>query len=73
MKFKYHKKEDALYLRFNDSPIAESDAVREGVILDLDKNDKIVGLEVLDVSKRFPRQFAADISRNKLAPEFSAA
>ncbi len=59
MKINYHKKEDALYMRFNDAPIAESDEVREGVILDLDEHQKIVGLEVLDVSKRFPRQFAA--------------
>ncbi|TSC83377.1 MAG: hypothetical protein G01um101417_653 [Parcubacteria group bacterium Gr01-1014_17] len=66
MNINYHKKEDALYMRFNDSPIAESDEVREGVILDLDKNDKIVGLEFLDASKRFPRQFASILAKQKL-------
>lgn len=71
MKFKYHKKEDALYLRFNDSAIAESDEVREGAILDLDKNQKIVGLEFLDASRRFPRQFASLIAKHKL--EFAPA
>jgi len=37
MKFNYHKKEDALYLRFNEALIAESDEIREGIILDYDK------------------------------------
>lgn len=67
MKFNYHKKEDALFLRFNDAPIAESDEVREGVILDYDRNGKIVGMEVLDVTKRFPRQFAQAIAKRKLS------
>ncbi len=71
MKFKYHKKEDALYLRFNDSAIAESDEVREGIILDYNKRGKLVGLEVLDVAKRFPKEFAVAVAKNKFAPEFS--
>ena len=71
MKFKYHKKEDALYFRFNDSSIVESEEVREGIILDYDKNQRLVGLEVLDVAKRFPRQFASAIANSKLVPEFS--
>lgn len=71
MNINYHKKEDALYLRFNNAAIAESDEVREGVILDLDKNDKIVGLEFLDASRRFPRQFASLLAKDKL--EFASA
>ncbi len=67
MKLNYHKKEDALYLRFNDASIAESDEVREGVILDYDKRGKIVGMEVLDVAKRFPREFAATIAKRKIS------
>lgn len=67
MKINYHKKEDALYLRFNDASVAESDEVREGVILDYDRNGKIVGMEVLDVAKRFPRGFASAITKHKLS------
>lgn len=66
MKFNYHKKEDALYLRFNDSAIVESDEIREGIILDYDKKGKIIGMEVLDVAKRFPREFASAIAKHKL-------
>lgn len=67
MNINYHKKEDALYLRFNEASIVESDEVREGVILDYDRNGKIVGLEVLDVSKRFPRKFTSAIAKRKLS------
>ena len=67
MKFNYHKREDALYLRFNEASIAESDEVREGIILDYDRNGKIVGLEVLDVAKRFPRQFASALAKHKFS------
>ncbi|MBI2888342.1 MAG: DUF2283 domain-containing protein [Candidatus Liptonbacteria bacterium] len=67
MKFHYHKKEDALYLRFNDAAIAESDEVREGIILDYDRNGKIVGMEMLDVAERFPRKFASAVAKNKIS------
>ncbi len=67
MKFNYHKKEDALYLRFKDAPVAESDEVREGIILDYDRNGKIVGMEVLDAAKRFPREFASAIAKRTLS------
>ena len=66
MKFNYHKKEDALYLRFNDSAIAESDEIREGIIFDYDRKGKIVGMEILDVAKRFPREFASAIAKERL-------
>lgn len=65
MKFHYSKKEDALHLRFNDALIAESDEVREGIILDYDGRGKLVGLEVLDVAKRFPQEFISSIAKQK--------
>ncbi len=67
MKFNYHKKEGALYLRFNDAQISESDEVREGIIFDYDKKGKIIGMEMLDVAKRFPREFASAIASRKIS------
>lgn len=66
MKFHYDKKQDALYVRFNESPYGESEEVREGIILDYDKNGKIIGIEILDVSKKFPRQFKSEITKRRL-------
>ena len=42
MKFSYNKKIDALYIRFNDKPIIESDQVSDSIIIDYDKNGEIV-------------------------------
>jgi uncharacterized protein YuzE len=54
MKLKVDRKADALYLRFDDSKIIESEQVAPGVIVDFDNRNRVVGVEVLDVSKRKP-------------------
>jgi len=44
---------DALYIRFSENPIAESEEVKEGVILDFDADGHLVGLEVLNFTQHF--------------------
>ena len=46
------KEADALYLRFDDSKIIESDEVAPGVILDYNEQNEVVGIEMLYLSKR---------------------
>jgi uncharacterized protein YuzE len=43
---------DTLSLIFREDKIAESDEVREGVIIDYSKNGKIVSMEILDASEQ---------------------
>ena len=50
----------ALYLRLNDAPIADSEQVAAGVVLDYDAQDNVVGVEMLHVSKRAAK---ADLQR----------
>ncbi len=69
MRFHYDKQEDALYIRFNERPYAESDEVREGIILDYDARGKIIGIEVLGASRKFPREFRSTFTRRKLPLE----
>lgn len=52
MKVKYDKETDVLYIVFSEEKIKESDEEKSGIILDYDKNGSIVGIEVLDASKR---------------------
>ncbi|MCG2589456.1 DUF2283 domain-containing protein [Rhodohalobacter sulfatireducens] len=52
MNIKYDKEADAMYLKFSDSEIAESDEDKPGIIIDYDKEGKIVGIELLDASQR---------------------
>jgi uncharacterized protein YuzE len=52
MKTRIDREADALYLRFDDSKIIESEQVAPGVIVDFDTKYRVVGVEVLNVSKR---------------------
>ncbi|HEV8711954.1 MAG TPA: DUF2283 domain-containing protein [Candidatus Binatia bacterium] len=52
MKITYDSEVDVLRILFSDTPIEESDEDKPGVILDYDKDGNIVGLEILDASKR---------------------
>ena len=49
---KYDKLADALYIRLRDGRIVESDEVAPGIIVDLDENNEVIGIEVLQASKR---------------------
>ncbi len=46
MKIKIDKETDDLYFRLDDSEIIESEEVENGVILDFNKNGKVVGIKI---------------------------
>jgi uncharacterized protein YuzE len=50
MKVTYDPSVDVLRILFSDRPIDESDEDKPGVIIDYDKDGKVVGLEILDAS-----------------------
>lgn len=52
MKIEFDPVVDALYVRLTDQEIIESEEVQPGVILDFDNSGKVVGVEILSVSKR---------------------
>jgi len=43
---------DAVYLNLTDRPIKESEEIVDGIVVDYDAEGRIVGLEILDASKR---------------------
>lgn len=43
---------DAVYLNLTDRPIKDSAEVADGIVVDYDAEDRIVGVEILDASKR---------------------
>ncbi|NJL07776.1 MAG: DUF2283 domain-containing protein [Methylacidiphilales bacterium] len=51
MKTLYDKDADALYVRFAEAKVVESEEVAPGVVLDFDENGRIVALEVLSASR----------------------
>ena len=54
MKIHIDKEADALYLRLDDSAIVESEEVAPGVVLDYNEANQVVGIEMLNLSKRSP-------------------
>ncbi len=52
MKVRYDPEVDVLTIALSDAPVEESDEDKPGVILDYDKSGNVVGLEILDASKR---------------------
>ena len=52
MRLKVDKANDTLYFRLDESSIIESEEVEPGVILDFNADGKVVGIEMLNISKR---------------------
>ncbi|MBI4688041.1 MAG: DUF2283 domain-containing protein [Nitrospirae bacterium] len=52
MKITYDPEVDIMRIIFSNAPIEESDEEKPGVILDFDKEGNIVGMEILDASRR---------------------
>ena len=63
MKIEYDQQADAMYIRLRADSVAESDEVRPGVVLDFDVEGQVLGIEILDVSKRTdnPRELAMEL------------
>ena len=60
MKVVYDQEVDVLHIVFSAAAIEESDEDKPGVILDYDSDGNIVGLEVLEASKRIEDPRALD-------------
>lgn len=52
MKVRYDRETDVLYIRLSDNPVAESDSEKPGIVLDYDSEQNIVGIELLNASKK---------------------
>jgi uncharacterized protein YuzE len=52
MKLEFDPQADAVYLELTDAEIEESKEIQPGIIMDYDAEGRIVGIEVLYVSKR---------------------
>ena len=51
MKTIYDTKSDALYVRFAEASVVESEEVADGIVLDFDAEGRIVAIEVLEATK----------------------
>jgi len=61
MKITYDPKADAMNIKFQEGKYDISKEVAEGIIIDYTKEGKVIRIELLDVSKRMPKESIKDI------------
>ncbi len=52
MKMKYYKDTDSLYIDLSERSSVESQEVSPGVVIDFDKNNNIVGIDIDNASSK---------------------
>ena len=53
MQIEYSTDVDALYVYLQEIEVARSEEPADGIVVDLDQNGAVVGIEILDASDRF--------------------
>ena len=66
MKIEYDKEADALYVQFREAFVEDNVDVADGVSVDLDDEGHVIGIEILDVSKKLSLQDMANITVENL-------
>lgn len=61
MKVTYDKEADAMYVKFTNEKYSKTKVVNRNVILDLDSNGNVIGIELLFVSDQLPKNFLSNI------------
>ncbi|MHA1344335.1 MAG: DUF2283 domain-containing protein [Promethearchaeota archaeon] len=52
MEFSFDKIADALYIQFSREKVIETEEISEGIIMDYGENNFIIGIEILNYTKR---------------------
>ena len=69
MRIEYDREVDALYIRLQQKYVARTVEIEERLNLDLDENGKLIGLEILDATDRYPLADIFNISTENLVLE----
>jgi uncharacterized protein YuzE len=62
MRIEYDREADALYIQLRDVYVEDNIDVEEGISIDLDKKRHVVGIEILDASKKLTSQDMMNIT-----------
>ncbi len=69
MRIEYDREVDALYIRIQEKEVAQSKEVSDDVVLDLDEQGRIIGLEVLDATQHYSLSDIFNLSTENLILE----
>ena len=62
MKISFDQKADAMRITFQEGEYEISKEIAEGIIVDMNKNDDILAIEILDASERMPKKNLRNIT-----------
>jgi len=66
MEISYDKEADAMFIRFSRGEFAKNKKIDDFTIIDLDKDDNILTIELLEVSKRIPIESLSEVNIKNL-------
>ena len=68
MEIRFDKNADAMYIELRRGKFAKNKKVDDFTIIDMDKEGNILGIELLDVSKRIPSESLSEVNvKNMIA------
>jgi len=71
MKIEYDRQVDALYIRIQETQVARTQEISEGVNVDFDGQGRLIGLEVLAAAERYSLADIFNLSTENLILEKS--
>lgn len=66
MKITFDKEADAMFIEFDSGEFGSNKKIDNNTIIDLDKKGNLLGIELLNVSKRMSKESLSDISVKNL-------
>lgn len=66
MEITFDKEANAVYIEFQKGEFAKNKKIDDFTIMDLDKEGNILGIELLNVSKRIPQESLSEINVKNL-------
>tara|TARA_Y100000310_G_scaffold55785_1_gene51132 strand:+ start:164 stop:373 length:210 start_codon:yes stop_codon:yes gene_type:complete len=66
MEITFDKDADAMYIKFLRGKFAKNKKIDDFTIIDIDENGQVLGIELLDVSKRIPMESLSEINFKNL-------
>ena len=67
MEITHDKEADSMYIKFRDGEFAKNKKIDDFTIIDYDKEGNILGIELISVSKRIPKESLAEINIKNIA------
>ena len=67
MKISYDKEADAMYIEFRKGDFSRNKKIDDFTVVDFDENGNLLGIELIDASKRIPKKSLAEVNVKNIA------